>query len=155
MATTTLVVDDPALTLENPYPASVATGRLLQIAITFDAARVDVGQELGGRVTYDVGQNPRDAAPLLEVVVTAPQPGPAVEGFDVVVERMEEDLQARQDEAGVLRSQRVSVSALSAPMEAVDVAPPVARPVIAVLGLGGVIAIAGALWVDRRDGGST
>jgi hypothetical protein len=147
-AISVLTLFDPAAGITNPFVASNTTVRLLVVAVESDAGRASVQEMTGPGVDFTLSQAVSDAAPILQITTTAADPDAALGGFDVVAEAVDAELQRRQDRAEIPDSRRTRVEALARPQSFTDVSPPVDRSAAAIFGLGGLIAVAGAILVD-------
>lgn len=136
---------------ENPYGPDASTGRLLQVAAMSDAGQQQFDQLAGEDIEFEVDLDARDAAALLEVLTTGPDPVAVVDAFHDVRSIMAEDLAARQDRADVPESQRITIEALAGPLEATDESPPVSRAAVGILALGGLLALGVAAGVENLD----
>ncbi len=155
LATATVFLNDPAAVGDNPYPPSSYTGRLLEVALMGDSGRARFDALTGGGVILAVGQEARDAAPLIEIETTGSDPDAVIQGFYHARDIMTEDLSARQDRAGQLDRQRTTISILDAPLGVIDESPPVERATAAIVALGGLLALGVALALEgweRRSG---
>lgn len=148
VASARLFLYNPSNFSVNPYPVDAYTGRLLQVGATGDAGRQRFAERAGDDVAFQVEQDSRDAATLMQVVTTGSDPQRVVEAFYVVQALMAEDLDARQARADVAPTERITLEVLDAPLGANDVSPPVTRAVIAILGLGAMLAIGSAIGTE-------
>lgn len=151
LATVSVFLNDPAASGENPYPATSYTGRLLQVAVMGDSGLARFNALTGGDVTLVVEQEARDAAPLLQVVTSGPDPQKVIDGFFHTRDIIQEDLVARQDRAELLPRQRTTVGVVDAPLGVVDESPPLERLTAVVVALGGLFALAVALVLDAWE----
>lgn len=155
LATATVFLNDPAAVGENPYPPTSYTGRLLQVGVMGDSGLARFDALTGGDVELVVGQEARDAAPLLQVVTIGADPQAVIDGFFHARDIMVEDLSARQERADLLPRQRTTLSVVDAPLGVVDQSPPVERATAAVIALGGLLALGVAIGLEgwrRRSG---
>lgn len=148
IATAQMFLYSPAANVANPYRPDASTGRLLEVAATGDAGQRRFAELAGTGVAFTVAQESRDAAALLQVVTMGPDPDKVVGAFYDVVTLLNEDLDERQARAEVPDPRRITLTVLDAPLGATDVSPPVARAVIGVVVLGGLLAIGIAIGVE-------
>lgn len=157
LAATVVYLDDPSMAVTNPYLANSSTGRLLQVAFQGDVAQAEFAERTAGQVTIEVGQEARDAAPLLEVLTTGENPEAVIEGFSVARTMMANNLADRQTRADVPSADQITLEVLVAPLEATDESPPAERGAVGVLVLGSLLALGLAFGVEalqrRRDTG--
>ncbi len=146
--TTTLELEDPAAAAPNPYGASNQTGRLLIVATSSDAGRMRVAERTGPDVSFEVSQDSRDAAPILSITTFGPAPQQVIEAYDDVTAVLEEELEARESRAEVPPSRQTSIERIAVPQQVADVSPPLDRSVAAIVGVGGLLALAAALALD-------
>ncbi len=151
LATATMFLNDPAQATSNPYLANSSTGRLLEVLFQGDAAQAEFAQRTNGEVTAMVGQQARDAAPLMQVVTAGSDPQTVIDGFYVVQEILGQDLQQRQERANVLPSAMLSLEVLDAPLGVTDESPPVQRATAGVIALGGLLALAASVGLEGLD----
>lgn len=156
-ATTEVFLDDPSAGAENPLTASVSTARLLQVAAQSDAAQQEVESRTDQDISFEVDQDLNDRAPILEVFVFAGSDEAAVDNFDVVADMLADDLDDRQERAGVRSTDRLVLDTLAAPLDARDVSPPVSRTAAVIVALGVLLAFGAAIlaenarpWLDER-----
>jgi hypothetical protein len=148
VGTSVVTFYDPTAGITNPYGASNATARLLIVAVESDAGRSEVLSRAAPGAGFTLDQSPQDAAPILRVLTTAPDPADAVATFGVVAETIERELDDRQERAGTPVSIRTTLEPLAVPQRAFDISPPVNRSAAALLGLGGLIAVVVSVAVE-------
>lgn len=151
LATADLFLYDPSQAMANPYLPNSSTGRLLEVALMGDAGQASYAQLAGEGVTVQVGLEARDAASLIEIVVTGPDPERVIEGFYHASDIMAEVLEQRQERANVLPGQRLTLGVLDAPLGVVDQSPPVNRATAGVIALGGLMALGLALGMEGLE----
>lgn len=163
IATGQMFLYSPAANVANPYRPDASTGRLLEVAATGDVGRRRFAELAGTDVTFEVGQESRDAAALLQIVTMGSDRERVVDAFYDVAKLLNEDLDARQARADVPEDRRITLGVLDAPLGVTDVSPPVERAVIAIVGLGGLLALGLAVGLEslsqrkarREDGVAT
>jgi hypothetical protein len=150
---------DPTLENANPYTASGATVRLLQVAVMSDVGRARVSELTGQQVTYQVSSEAYDAAPIMGVEIFGADPTAVIGGFDAIKAFIGEELERRQERAAVPIARRLTVEALAQPQSVIDESPPLDRIVAVVMALGLAAALGLALAVEsfaqRRRNGRT
>jgi hypothetical protein len=132
---------DPTAGTANPYPAGGSTVRVLQVAATSDAGRMRVAERLGQPVGYTVTSEPHDAAPIMNVETSGPDPEVVLDGFIAVQQVIAEELDARQERAAVPVSRRLTVETLAQPEFVTDESPPLDRLVAMTAALGMMAAV--------------
>jgi hypothetical protein len=147
VASGTLFLQDPAADVTNPYRADSQTGRLLREVITSDQARAAIAGRTGSGVQYTVGV-PREAEAILNIGLSGPDPEALLDGFNVVREALNEELDARQARADVPEPRRILVVPLATPQSWTDVSPPLSRAVAAIVGAGGLLALGLAIGME-------
>ena len=145
---TAITLDDPAARVSNPYGASNQTGRILTVAVQSDEGRRAVAQRAGSSVDFTIGQNARDAAPILTITTYGADPGAVLEAFDHVADEVETTLSDREERAEVPPTRRTRIEPIAVPQSVTDVSPPLDRSVAAIIGLGGLLALALVVMVD-------
>ncbi len=152
----TLYLDDPTVGIDNPFGASAETARVLEVALESDAGRLALAQDVGHQVDFDISQADRDAAPIVGIETLASSQEQALADFSHVVDSLTAELDARQARALIPESRRVVVEVLAAPQSVEDISPPISRLAVAIVGLGGLLAVGLALLVEsvmaRRRG---
>lgn len=139
---------DPVAATVNPYTPDASTGRLLEVAVTSDAGLAEFERRAGSGVEFAVGQQARDAAPLMQVITIGSEVEQVLNAFYVVRDMLVEELRAREERAGVLPSQQLSLVVIDAPLAATDSSPPVNRATVGVIALGGLLALGLALALE-------
>lgn len=146
---TTITLQDPADAIVNPYGATNQTVRLLTVVVQSDEGRRRVEARTGADINYTLAQDPRDPAPIMGIWTYGSDPDAVLEGFDHVREVVAEELRAREERAAVtFASAQTRVETLAAPLTVTDVSPPIDRSVAVIVGLGGLVAVALALFVE-------
>jgi hypothetical protein len=157
-AVSTITLFDPTAGIVNPFAPSLATARLLIVAVEADESRLAVLEQTGPGTGFLLSQSPRDAAPIMGVTTTGGDPNRVIDAFEVVAQQVDAELQARQERAEIPTSRRTRVETLAAPGRATDISPPVERAAGAIFGLGGLLALSTAVAADsmlaRRRGRS-
>jgi hypothetical protein len=148
ISTAVFSLTDPTASSVNPLAASNATVRLLIVAVDNDAGRAELRARYGLAADYELTQSARDAAPIMGIVVTGTEPRTVLDAFETVRSEIAVELDSRQDRALVPQARRTRVETLAAPQTVRDISPPVSRAAAAVLGLGGLMAIALAIAID-------
>lgn len=155
-ATAKMYLHDPTPGTLNPYGPDSATGRLLDLAVSGDAGRVQFATLAGEDVTFEVLQDP-GASAVLEVVTSGRDPQDTIAAFSYVHTLMAEELEARQGQAGVVEDEQLELGVVAAPLVATDVGLPISRPTIGVLALGALLAVGLAIggegWARFRGTG--
>ncbi len=147
-ASVTAFLNNPVDGSTNPYQPNAATGRLLEVATSGDAGRVEMAERVGDDVAYSITQTARDAAPLLRIVTIGTDPEQVIQAFYEVHDLMSEELDRRQDDADVSPEERLSVEIVDAPVGVFDLSPPVDRAAFGVVLLGGALAFGLALVAE-------
>lgn len=145
-----LTLRDPARVRLNPFGADDVTGRRIALAVSGDAGHERFREEVGPGVDFTVGQEAGDPIALLDVETTSADPTRSVEAFDVVVSMLVDELRQQQDDAGVLARQQVRLTVVEEAQEAKYMSPPVKRPTVVVLVLGGLAAVLVPLVLESR-----
>lgn len=144
----TLYLDDPTLGIDNPFGASPQTARVLEVSLESDAGRFALAEDVGHQIEFNISQADRDAAPIVGIETLADSQEQAIADFDHVLAALARELDARQARAMVPESRRVVVDVLAAPQSVEDVSPPIGRVTVAIVGLGGLLAVGLALLVE-------
>lgn len=155
IATAQMFLYDPVADVENPYRPDASTARLLQVGASSDAGRERFEQLAGPDLDFEISQEARDSASLVGIAVVGSDEAKVLGAFDVVVDLLNEDLDARQTRAGVAPNQRIALRVLDAPLTVEEIGPPVGRATIGIIGLGGLLALGAAfgseaLWTTTR-----
>lgn len=150
-ASSVINLSDPTAGIVNPFGASAQTARVLEVALESDEGRLAMAQRAGRGVAFDITQETRDVAPIVQITTLGSDPELVLEDFDLVVDVLGDELDARQATAQVPESRRVILEVLAAPRGVMDVSPPVSRVAAAVLGLGGLLGVGIALLVESID----
>lgn len=132
----------------NPFAESPAgTLRVLEEVIKSPHVQQDImdGADL---LAYDAYTVPRDPAPIINVSASSTRPQAAMDGFRVVADRLEQELEERQEQAGVPPSASLTLEPLSTPVAANLIGGQMRRPLIAIIGLGLIAALSLALLVE-------
>ena len=157
-ATGLIVLRDPAAGIDNPFSAGGGTTSLLVAVATSDGGRTRINRATGPDVTFGLATT-RDHGAIINITTTGPEPADVVGAFDVIREALAEDLDTRQARADVPASRRIVINDLARPLSVRDVSPPLNRAVAAIVGVGGLLAIAGAIAFEsvasRRRVGDT
>jgi hypothetical protein len=148
-AVSTVSFVDPAAGIENPFTASLSTARVLQVAITSETNRARVEERTGEDIEFEIGLDPNDSAPIIEIFTYGADPARVLESFQSVRGVLGEELDARQSRAGIPGPRRISIEVLSEPLTVTDVSPPIGRTVAAIIVLGGALVL-GLVWL--REG---
>lgn len=148
----TLLLRDPSAGIENPYYAGGATTSVLQTVVSSDAGRVRVAERAPG-IGFAVDST-RDAEAIINITTMGADAQAVIEGFGVVRDVLNEELDARQARADVAASRRIIVTNLAEPQSVSDVSPPLNRAVAAIIGLGGLLAIIVAVALESLLGRS-
>lgn len=145
-----LVVEliDPTAGASNPFNASEATGRVIEVAVESDAGQLRFEELAGPGIGYRISQATRDAAPIMTITTTGADAQAVLAAFDQVRGLLDEELDRRQARAQVPLRQRVTVEVLAEPQRIEDVSPPLSRAVAGVVALGGLLALGLSLLVD-------
>lgn len=151
---TTIRLDDPAARVVNPFGASGQTARILTVAVQSDEGRTAVAERTGPEVEFTLGQQARDAAPILTITTMGPVPEVVLGAFEHVSDEVAASLSEREERAEVPPTRRTRVEPIAAPQTVTDVSPPLDRAVAAIIGLGGLLAIALAIIADSITSGS-
>jgi hypothetical protein len=147
-ALATVTLFDPAAGVANPFGASLATGRLLAVAVQSDEGQQSVFARTGPGVSYLLAQSPNDAAPILAITTTGEDPAAVLGAFEAVKEVVDEELQRRQDRAEIPTSRRTRVETLAQPRSTTDISPPLNRASAALFGLGALLATTAAVTTE-------
>ncbi len=152
-----LEIVDPLAGTPNPFGANNATARILIVAVQSDAGESAVAARTGPDVEFSVGQNTRDAAPIIDISTVGPDPQRVIEAFDHVADVLEADLTERETRAEVPETRRTRIERIAAPQDVTDVSPPLDRSVAAIVGFGGILAVIVAVVLEsiasRKDRG--
>jgi hypothetical protein len=159
LASATIRLADPSSGLDNPLGTGERTSRMLEAVIMSDVGRARVAERTGGLVGYTLTVGDKESS-ILEIIAVAPDPANALAGFAIVRDELNEELDARQERAGVPPSWRIVVNDLAPPQSAGDISPPVNRSAIAILAAGILLAVGLTVAVDgaimrRRAGAPT
>lgn len=137
----------------NPYRADSYTTRVLTEA-TRGSAFLEPLMGANSTTTFELGADPRDPAPIIAIEVTGSRPADVTDLYGSVEDSLGQRLLALQDEAGVAPSSRLELRTLATPFGAELLSTNLARPVVAIGGLGFLAAITLALaldpWLLRR-----
>lgn len=145
---TTIQLDDPAARVVNPFGASNQTARVLTVAIQSDEGRRRVAERSGPGVSFSLGQDARDAAAIMTITTVGADPQAVLDAFDHVTAELRTSLADREARAEVPPTRRTRIEPIAAPQSVIDVSPPLDRSVAAIIGLGGLAAIAVAVMID-------
>jgi hypothetical protein len=140
-------VEDPTAEVPNPYPASITTGRVVEVAVESDAGRARIAEEAGRPVAFDISLEGPEA-PIMTITTFGSDPASVIEGFSHVVTVVNAELEDRQERAEVPSSRWVVLETLAEPQNVQDISPPFERVAIAVLGLAGLLAVGVAILVE-------
>ena len=149
---TTVQIDDPAARVVNPFGASNQTARVLTVAIQSDEGRRRVAERTGPGVAFTLGQDARDAAAILTVTTIGADPQAVLDAYDHVTAEIRASLAEREERAEVPPTRRTRIEPIAAPQTVSDVSPPLDRSVAAIIGLGGLAAVALAVMLDSFAG---
>ena len=145
---TTLSLDGPLGTALNPFGPTNNTVRTLAAAVNSDEVHAAVTAAMDADVTYSVAFRNRDPVPALQIRTVAADSASATRAYDHVVDVIELKLAELEDRAMVPSSARTSIERVSPPEQVIDIGPPLERPVAAVLGVGGLLALAAVLLAE-------
>jgi hypothetical protein len=140
-------LDDPAARTPNPYPAGGTTAQLLEVAVSSDVARTQIGEQQGPGVSFAVASSTRDGS-IMQITTVGPDAADVLAAFWPVLDALSAELEARQDRAEVPRSRHIRLAVLAAPGQVTDVSPPLDRSVAAIFALGGLLALGAAVVVE-------
>jgi hypothetical protein len=146
-----LILDDPIASTRNPFGADAATARLLEAAVESDAGRIRFAQ-LAGPVSFDVGLGGRDSGGIMQITTIGSDPAAVLAGFEHAKSLLADELDARQARADVPSTQRIVLDTLAEPQVVTDLTSTLDRAVVAVVALGGLLAIALLLVVENLMG---
>ena len=139
---------DPAAGRPNPFGANNPTARILIVAIQSDAGRSAVAELTGPEVDFTVGQDARDAAPIIGITTVGADPVRVIEAYDHVADVLEAELGTREERAEVPESRRTRIERIATPESVSDISPPLDRSVAAIIGLGGMLAVIVAVALE-------
>jgi hypothetical protein len=152
-----LYLHDPTAGIDNPFGATSQTARVLQVALESDRGYDALEEAAGHRMEYAISQTERDEAPIIEVQTVGDSASRVLGDFELVVDAVARELEARQARALVPETRRVVIEVIAAPETVEDVSPPVSRLAAAIIGLGGIAALGTALLAEsiarRRERG--
>jgi hypothetical protein len=144
----TIELFDPTTAAGNPFAASMATARLLIVAVQSDAGRAAVRERTGPGVSFVLAQTPGDPAPIVDITTTGSDPETVLDAFETVRRTVDEELADRQDRAEIPSVRHTRVETLAQPRAVTDISPPVQRTTAAILGLGFLLAVSAAVTLD-------
>lgn len=151
----------------NPYASMSFSLGVLEVLLAGEGARSQIAEQVGvapgsmasatlddGEVAtapteYAVVARDTEGAPLVNVLVTSVDPQLAQRTYDAVVAFSGTELDARQAALGVPSEERVGLQQLSTVSEPRALGRELDRPLITILGVGGVAAIAMALLTEN------
>jgi hypothetical protein len=136
--------DEPA----NPYAGDYrVTGSILQELAASPQAREQL-RELGATAEYTATLEAGDFAPIMHVTATGDDPEAVMRTYEEVASYLQRTLDERQAAAGVPDDLLLLFEPLSTPEEAERATGSLRRPLVALVGLGVVVAISLAVLID-------
>lgn len=151
VASASLFLFVPGSSSVNPYQPNASTGRLLQVSVSGDTGRRAFFEAMGPDYTFEVGQEARDAAALIQIATIGPDEEGVIESFYQVMHLMQLELDARQDRADVPPAQRLSMTVVDAPVRASDQSAPVNRASAGIVALGGLLTLGVVFGWEARS----
>lgn len=153
-----VVVPDEESETSNPFAPNPSTVRTItdlarrpEVADAVrSAAGTDVEYEVNAAPSLSAGA-PRDSAPILNVLVTAPVEGELPRVYDALIAALGEQLDALQQDAGVPENNRTVITSLVPPTDAQISSSSIVRSAAAVALLGLGVACALAVAVDTGE----
>jgi hypothetical protein len=145
--TSTVSVSQVATDRFNPFPPGIDTLDWMS-AIASDPALARQVAEVDPSATFTVAPSEGRRAPILRTSVTASSPELAYEVHEVVIGRLEGELEALQTEAGVGPEVRTGFRSLLPPSDPVLTATSIVRSLAGVVVLGGGLALGSAIVAD-------
>ena len=139
---------DPAADFENPYSADADTAQVLRFAAESDLARQRMVDLIGTEdIEFEVSA---EGGPgILAITALAPTPEASLGLFDGITDFLAEQLDVRQQRAGVPTTRTLRIEVLAAAEEVADVSPPLDRLAVAVFTLGGLMMVGLVLLVEN------
>lgn len=156
---------DPAADFENPYGADGDTAQVLRFAAESDLAHQRM-MDLIRTEDIEFEVSAEGGPGILAITALAPTPDGALSLFDGITDFLAEQLDVRQERAGVPTTRKLQIEVLAMPEQVEDVSPPLARLAVAVFTLGALVMVGlvllvenlaprlGRLWRSRSQEGS-
>lgn len=141
----TFLLQDFSLDGGNPFGNPATASRLLLIEVRSDDGRARLQEQLGDAVNASVDQFDRRAPDLLRITTTGPDPESVLNGFEEVVELLDDELDRRQELAGVPPAARLIIDIIAAPLETSEQRPGAQRIAFAIFMAGVLLTAAAAV----------